>query len=726
MVDQRSISHRARGIRISLLFLSIWRNYLSRWCQFHWNTTGITFGPKIDEQRSEYQFTHILEHYYSGLASVTFRTNRIFIISGNIGTNKDRWNIWTFGIKVYSTSRLLDNKHQILPVHKNFIENISLNKFIVTTKELPSHQAASINELLVSSDNQGIRNWQIRSGSNNTPHYYRRFQIATNSLTAAVPLYCESRNYESHGKGIIWSYQEFTLNLMYLGTFRRKKQKPCIFLNTTKKRTEDGKPARCECQQFSTTSCLTCREAAGDGVEMDLYQMAQKTTSSNRSTNEKCSLPPSFHTCWSAPSNDYNTSDFYNQFDDDFGISTSQSFLPNVLNKLCWCSNAKSLGIHTMHIDIRGAWLPRIYCLLFGVPLIRLGVRSLSGVQVLQWRCWGVLHDDPVGMQTCGRPSYVSLGSVFSSERAVPSTSSWNPFINRSLINTTPRLCMHFAVAIPTDYAHCLCLPGIRASYTIKLSSYTLLLYHTHIASPSMPLGIVCEGLCGWSAGGVYTILVNMIACLWHLIEHDLMMYFISTSRLSHTLSTASTVPSGTVHGCLSGVREGAVHTTPSSAVMWLVMIVLPYPLGGGGQILLFGMDQKPGHNSFWGGRVQFFLGGSFQSFLGGSFFLGGLVQIFYGSDFSRGGRILYLLDEPDQLPVSGQVLLEDVLQLLFTLEDASSEARKDNLNDHLQNTELDLFDRRSTLAELRFEALELAADDGVSLSAEQHRSHVR
>ena len=176
---------------------------------------------------------------------------------------------------------------------------------------------------------------------------------------------------------------------------------------------------------------------------------------------------------------------------------------------------------------------------------------------------------------------------------------------------------------------------------------------------------------------------------------------------------------------------------------MWLVMIVLPYPLGGGGQILLFGMDQKPGHNSFWGGLVQFFLGGSFQSFLGGSFFLGGLVQLFLGgfvqlflgglvqifldgSDFSRGGRILYSLDEPDQLPVSGQVLLADVLQLLFTLEDASSEARKDNLNDQLQHTELDLLDRRSTLAELRFEALELAADDGVSLSAEQHCYHVR
>ena len=233
----------------------------------------------------------------------------------------------------------------------------------------------------------------------------------------------------------------------------------------------------------------------------------------------------------------------------------------------------------------------------------------------------------------------------------------------------------------------------------------TLLFYQTHIDSHSEFSCSGWEWLCVWCAGGVHTTLSFMITYLWHLILHDEMSFTISTLLPSHTSSTAYTVPSGTVNVCLCGVRAGVVYITPSYAVMWLVMIVLPSLLGGGGQISILGMDQVSGHNSFLGGLVQILLDGSV-------FFLG--------------GRGLYLLDELDQFPVSGQVLLADVLQLLFTLEDASSEARKDNLHDHLQNTELDLFDRRSTLAELRFEALELAADDGVSLSAEQHRSHVR
>ena len=752
------ISHWTRGIRISLLVLSIWGNYLSRWWQFHWNTTGITFGPKIDEQRSEYQFTHILEHYYSGLASVTFRTNRIFIISGNIGTNKDRWNIWTFGIKVYSTSRLLYNKHQILPVHKNFIENISLNKFLVTTKKLPSHQAASINELLVSSDNQGIRNWQIRCGSNNTPHYHRKFQNATNSLTAAVPLYCESRNYESHCKGIIWSYQEFTLNLMYLGTFRRKKQKPRILLNTTKKRTEVGKSARCESQQFSTTSCLTCREEAGDGVEMDLCHMAQHAASSNRRTIANYSLPLSLHTYWFVLFNNHNTFDFYQLIDDDFGILMPRSFTFNVLHTLRWSSNAKNAGFPPMHTDTRGAWLLGIYGYLFGFLVIRIGahvlVRSLSGFPVLQWLCWGVLRDYPVGMQNRGRLFYVLLGSVFSSERAVPSTSSWHPFLTRSLINSTSRLCMHVVVTISTDCAHCLCLfPGLRYLYMMKLSSYTLLLYHTHISSPSMPSGIVCEGLCVRCAGGVHTIHMYMIVCLWRLIAHDLMITFASTLLLSYIHTASHTRPSGAVNGCWCGVRAGLVYTTSSYAVMWLAMIVLPSLMGGYSQDSILETDPMFWYNFLLGGLVQFFLGGPAQLFLGGSaqLFLGGPAQLFLGGlvhfllgghvQLSPGGLIHFLSKAAFVIAYPELKSVLSKIQSVYNLwsfigrkiafyqeqhyNDTAGE-QKDTFTDRLQHMQLVLLERCSPIAELRIDALELADDDGVSLSAEQPRTHVR
>ena len=113
-VDQRSISHRTRRIRISLLVLSIWGNYFSRWWQLHWNTTGTTREPKFTELSTTYHFTHKLEHNYSDIATNFTKYNKNIIISGTLGTKKDRWNFWTFGNTIYNSKNLLYTKSIIL------------------------------------------------------------------------------------------------------------------------------------------------------------------------------------------------------------------------------------------------------------------------------------------------------------------------------------------------------------------------------------------------------------------------------------------------------------------------------------------------------------------------------------------------------------------------------------------------------------------------------------
>ena len=95
--------------------LSIWGNYLSGSYQFR-KISGITCDRKIDEMLSECQITRKFDYYYSGLARDFIQEIRNIIISGTLGTLNDRWNLWTFGIKVYFTNthfswRLLKHCH---------------------------------------------------------------------------------------------------------------------------------------------------------------------------------------------------------------------------------------------------------------------------------------------------------------------------------------------------------------------------------------------------------------------------------------------------------------------------------------------------------------------------------------------------------------------------------------------------------------------------------------
>ena len=144
-----------------------------------------------------------------------------------------------------------------------------------------------------------------------------------------------------------------------------------------------------------------------------------------------------------------------------------------------WSRNARSGRLPTIFTDSHCVWIPVIY----GFFVIRFGaqlaVRSLLGFQGLQWLRRGEYHNDPAGMLNLGRSFFMlSRGSVFSSKRAVPSTSSCNPFCNRSLINITSRLCLHFTVFITTACACSYCiLPGFRTVVC------TNLLNHTHIDS---------------------------------------------------------------------------------------------------------------------------------------------------------------------------------------------------------------------------------------------------
>jgi hypothetical protein len=107
MVGQRriSISPLVGGIRKWELVLIIWWNYLYQWLKFHWKITGGSKYQKIemprrsDLPRSTYLHNTFIGNRKTGALGV-------IIIYGSLGTLKDRWNIWTFGIKVYSKHKL--------------------------------------------------------------------------------------------------------------------------------------------------------------------------------------------------------------------------------------------------------------------------------------------------------------------------------------------------------------------------------------------------------------------------------------------------------------------------------------------------------------------------------------------------------------------------------------------------------------------------------------------
>ena len=313
-VDQRSISHRTRGIRISLLVLSIWGNYFSRWWQLHWNTTGTTREPKFVKLRSTYHFTHKLVYHNSGLASKTFRTNRIFIISGNLGTNKDRWNFWTFGIKVYHTNSLFDKEYQIRIEFFTKTEKKLLDKFTGIITKLSTPIASSIIEPLVSTDNQGTSKLLIHYGSINAPHYPRRDIKLRINLAEADLTYCESVICNNHIKGIIWPFQTQPSNLIHLCTIRGDMLTPVNKSNTKKRSAEFSEPNPGEMQQSDVTTRPTYREESEEEDDMDICHSAPVVTSAVGGATlavAKCPTPPTFDAYWLDPCNEQNPPEFY-------------------------------------------------------------------------------------------------------------------------------------------------------------------------------------------------------------------------------------------------------------------------------------------------------------------------------------------------------------------------------------------------------------------------------
>jgi hypothetical protein len=107
MVGQRriSISPLVGGIWKWELVLLIWWNYLYQWQKFHWKTTGGSKFQKIEiPRRSDLTWSTDLHNTWIGNRKTG--TISIIIISGSLGTLKDRWNFWTFGIKVYNHNQI--------------------------------------------------------------------------------------------------------------------------------------------------------------------------------------------------------------------------------------------------------------------------------------------------------------------------------------------------------------------------------------------------------------------------------------------------------------------------------------------------------------------------------------------------------------------------------------------------------------------------------------------
>ena len=107
MVGQRriSISPLVRGIWKWELVLIIWWNYLYQWLKFHWKITGGSKYQKIEIPRRS-DLPRSTDLHNTCIGNRKTGAIGVIIIYGSLGTLKDRWNIWTFGIKVYSKHKL--------------------------------------------------------------------------------------------------------------------------------------------------------------------------------------------------------------------------------------------------------------------------------------------------------------------------------------------------------------------------------------------------------------------------------------------------------------------------------------------------------------------------------------------------------------------------------------------------------------------------------------------
>ena len=120
MVDQRriSISPHTGGIRNSELVLGTWRNYFYIWLKFYWKTTG---GSKIritDAPVSKNISESPTDQYYAWVYNNKLE-NRLIIISGCLGTLKDRWNFGHVVLK-FITNIIVTFKLDLYSVHIHY------------------------------------------------------------------------------------------------------------------------------------------------------------------------------------------------------------------------------------------------------------------------------------------------------------------------------------------------------------------------------------------------------------------------------------------------------------------------------------------------------------------------------------------------------------------------------------------------------------------------------
>jgi hypothetical protein len=78
--------------------------YLYLWLNFHWKTTGVSKHQEMDAPMSKNTSESATDHYARVFNNKfgLLRIGIIIIIFGRLGTLQDRWNIWTFGIKIYN------------------------------------------------------------------------------------------------------------------------------------------------------------------------------------------------------------------------------------------------------------------------------------------------------------------------------------------------------------------------------------------------------------------------------------------------------------------------------------------------------------------------------------------------------------------------------------------------------------------------------------------------
>ena len=104
--------------------LLTWWTYVYLWLNFHWKTDG---GSKVFITDSPWSKNNTCS---TDLHFTWFDNNKVAIIrviniSGNLGTLKDRWNFWTFGIKFYK-STIIQDRNKTLRHVLEFFPNIKL------------------------------------------------------------------------------------------------------------------------------------------------------------------------------------------------------------------------------------------------------------------------------------------------------------------------------------------------------------------------------------------------------------------------------------------------------------------------------------------------------------------------------------------------------------------------------------------------------------------------